>query len=321
MPESLNMSTNSIPSPQEIVDDLALFDGHYKREEIDAAAARKDEIAPLLVRLIEVGIADGHDAPAENDIGVLMALMLLSDWGVESAHQILIKLARLPENRLNALLGDCVTEELSWALYATCAGEVTSIRHLACDNTVMVWSRDAALKAMLYGVCEGKFSKEEMLGLLRKLIKEPISYDGLDFRDVAGATALDLGCVEILDDLEELYSSGTVVGHMIGLRDIRRQRERLSGGVDEYVLRELAFRRNSTIHERFGEWAMFTDADDCSVEEDLGDSGAWDRFERDRIADNDQFSNCETRDCKKHKKKQATKRKAQKKARKKNRRL
>ena len=121
---------------KEIIDSLKLFDRTYKHEEIEEALARKDEIIPYLIEILEEVLSYPIKyAEDENYFGHIYSLMLLGHFKENRVHKIIVDLFSLPNDLPSQLFGDTVTEDLPVILLNTCGGMFQEIKNWPRDSS------------------------------------------------------------------------------------------------------------------------------------------------------------------------------------------
>ncbi len=244
----------------EIVAQLERLKENFEREAVEAAIARREEVTPELLRILEE-IADPEGASrrvAEGDyMGHLYALYLLAQFRETRAHPLILKIGQLPSDLLDGLLGDFVTEGFGNALASTCGGDISGIQSLIENPAADQWARGAALGSLATLVAAGIKSREEIAGYLGELFRGKLT----DTNDIAWSDlvvyATDLCATELLGDIEQAYAKGLVDPGIIELSEVNQD---LAKGT-AWALKRLAdnpHRKliNDTIEE-FGRWACF----------------------------------------------------------------
>ena len=81
--------TNNIT---EILEAFRLFDGIYKREQVDVAIELKEEITPFLIEILE-NVSTNPDEYIDNDerYDHIYSLMLLGHFRESKAHKVIIE--------------------------------------------------------------------------------------------------------------------------------------------------------------------------------------------------------------------------------------
>ncbi len=150
----------------EILNSFKLYDGIYKREQIDVAIELKEEIIPYLIEILPKGLSNPKEyIENENLYDHIYALMLLGHLRESRAHEVIVDLFSLPDDLPHDLFGDLSTNDLPTLLLRTCGGSIERIRSLALNAAADDYCRIAALQAMAFAVINGIASREEVLGV------------------------------------------------------------------------------------------------------------------------------------------------------------
>lgn len=245
-------------SVDEILAALAVFDGKYKRAEVNAAIANKEEIVPRLIEVLESVLANPEKV-AEDDtyFAHIYALMLLGHFGEPRAHQAIIALSSLREGLPYRLFGDTITEDLAVILLRTCNGSFESIKGLVQDRGADDYCRGAAAKAITYGVVEEMVARKEALSFLGRLLEEGTAEASGAFYDMIACCICDLYPEDLLDRIEAAYAKGLIHS---GYIDFESFEQALSKGQERCLLDlrdELEDRSLDDIHESMSWWACF----------------------------------------------------------------
>ncbi len=243
----------------EIIAAFCTIDGGYRREQVDAALAMRDEIAPRLIELLET-IRREPAKYAENDnfTGQLYAVMLLGFWRESTAHRAIVDLFRLPERFVEPLFGELVTEDLPMILHRTSGGSLERIRALAQDRSASVYCRSSAIRAMTYAVADGTAARSEVLEFIDTLLHSEAGDP--DFMSMLISDANRLYPLELRETIQQAFEKGLVDTFFIGFQDIEAT---LRGTPEEAlarVRREMQYRTPADFHESMAWWAMFEPA-------------------------------------------------------------
>jgi hypothetical protein len=255
-----------MPSPEdrdqlsidEIIASFEVFDGKYKREEVEAAIDHKDEIVPRLLAILENVLANPEEfAEDENYSGHTYALMLLGHLREPKAHPIIVGLCGLPGDLPYRLFGDLITEDMPVVLLRTCDGSVEAIKGLVCNKNADDYCRGSAAEAIMYGVAEGIVTREEALSFLGGLFEGDAANASGAFYDMVACCIHDLYPDELMGTIEEAYRKGYIHSGYIGLDDFQRA---ISRGKEQCLLDlqgELERRSLDDLHESMSWWACF----------------------------------------------------------------
>ena len=221
--ETTTENTDQISRKNKIDDILKsfeIFDGIYKREQVDVAIGRKDEITSFLIDILMKIVSNPTKfIEIENYYAHIYALMLLGSFKENKAHKVIVDLFSLPEDILEELFGELIVEDLSAIFFRTSHGRFDLIKTLALNKNAGVASRDAALKALVFAVAEGMFPREELVLLLDQLFKDnPISYSW-DFGDRLAHHVHDVYPEELMDTIGQAYKDELISPGFISFQD------------------------------------------------------------------------------------------------------
>ncbi|MGA3080413.1 MAG: DUF1186 domain-containing protein [Terracidiphilus sp.] len=246
----------------EILERIALFTGKFEREAVEAAIARRDEIIPELLLVLEE-IADPDEAADIDDVGDCMAhlyaMFLLAQFRETRAYPILLRIALLPSYLLESLFGDCITESFGRVLASVCGGDMEGIQSLIENPDADEWVRGAALSGLVTLVAAGIKSREEILSYFAELFHGKLTdKNDIIWSDLVVYSA-DLCAQELLGEIEKAYELGLVDPSIVGLEGVRKDfakgkdwaMERLAGDPHLRLI-------DDTVREMAG-WASFNE--------------------------------------------------------------
>ncbi|MGA7831185.1 MAG: DUF1186 domain-containing protein [Terracidiphilus sp.] len=223
----------------EIIEEFEWFDGTFKREAVEAAVARRDEVIPELLLVLEE-IADpklAADLDADGEyMAHLYAMFLLAQFREPRAYPLMLRIAQLPSDLLESLFGDILTEHLDQVLASVCDGDLDGIKSLIENPAADQWVRGAALGALITLASVGIKSREEILSYFAELFHGKLT----DKNDIVWgelvAYTTDLYAPELLGEIEKAFAEDLVEPGFISLDDIRRD---LANG-KEWAMERLA---------------------------------------------------------------------------------
>jgi hypothetical protein len=139
------------------------------REKIEAAVARREEVTPELLRILEETVDRAAQIDAEGDyMAHLYAMFLLAQFRETRAYPLVVRFALLPEEVQYSLCGDFITESLGQVLASVCGGDLAGIQSLIENESADQWVRGAALSGLVTLVAAGQKSRDREL--LRRLV-------------------------------------------------------------------------------------------------------------------------------------------------------
>jgi hypothetical protein len=244
----------------EILHQLERATGKFARAAVEAAVARREEVTPELLRILEDTVDRAAQLDAEGDyIAHLYAMFLLAQFRETRAYPLVVRFASLPGDLLGSLCGDFITEDLGQVLASVCGGELEGIQSVIENEDADEWARGAALSSLVTLVAAEQKSRNEIVDYFARLFRGKLVRQWSHVWDTLVSYSSDLYPAELLDDIEQAYEEGVVDPGYIGFDDVKRD---LAMGKDQ-VLARLAddpHRRlvEDTVKE-MGWWACFRD--------------------------------------------------------------
>jgi hypothetical protein len=242
----------------EILNEFEKATGRFARAAVEEAVARREEITPELLRILEETVNRAAQIDAEGDyMAHLYAMFLLAQFRDTRAYPLVVRFASLPGDLLDSLCGDFITEDLGQVLASVCGGDLSGIQSLIENEDVDEWVRGAALSSLVTLVAAGQKSRDEIVNYFAGLFRGKLVRQWSHAWDTLVSYTSDLYPEELLDDIELAYEEGLVDPGYIGFDDVKRD---LAAGKDR-VLARLAdnpHRRlvSDTVAE-MGWWACF----------------------------------------------------------------
>jgi len=257
----------------EILEAFKLYDGIYKREQIDAAVELKEEITPYLIEIIKKVLSNPNEyIENENLYDHIYALMLLGHFRESKAHKVIVDLFSLPEDLPHDLFGDLTTSDLPTLLLRTSGGSMELIRSLALNKAADDYCRISALHAMAFAVVDGMASRDEVLSFYATLFTGDEADEASDFWGLLANLVADLYPEEVMDTIKQAYEDGLIASGLVRYEDFEKV---LADGQEKCLeWLKIDLERNSLddIHAGMSWWACFNEASDAPfVPADLKD--------------------------------------------------
>ena len=242
----------------EILEAFRIYDGVYKREAVDAAIARKEEITPYLIAVLEKVLADPQSYADDQDLqDHIYAVMLLGHFREERAHRLIIDIFSLPDSLPHDLFGEISTGNLPLLLINTCGGSLDGIKSMIVNRSIDDYCRVSAGQALAYAVVEGYADRKTVVDFFGTLFTGKEAGEDSDFWGLIAATSCDLYPVEIIGILNKGYEDGLIYPDVI---DFESFEDALEKG-ETWCLERLRddYDRNSLddLHKAMSWWACF----------------------------------------------------------------
>lgn len=144
---------------------------------IAICSLRIEEAGPVLQALLVR--AAGGEALSEADKTLLFrGLHILGGTRWRQACQPLLRLLRHPEEEIDDLLGDAITESLAKIVAGVFDDDVDALFDVITDRTTEAFTRDALMGAAAFLAWAGRIERDRMQRLLRQFHEERLADDG-----------------------------------------------------------------------------------------------------------------------------------------------
>lgn len=193
---------------------IEYFSQPFPEAAIVFAEAHREEVTPHLVAAI-ARLADHPEEGTNPDYVLhLYAMHLLATWRETTAYAPLVRLGHHPEEVVEQLLGDAVTESYGRCLASVCDGDLEPLKGLVEDPVAWHWARNAALDAIMVRVLEGDASRDELIAYLiplgeaeaARLRQTDTGAKKFELIDSVISVATDIGAIELLEPIRGWFA-------------------------------------------------------------------------------------------------------------------
>lgn len=146
-----------------LLDDICSPDPKRAAQGIQVAGTQRDTLLEGSLARLRAALEQpiNTDTNAENSSPVFLAY-LLAAWKETRAHPLLVSILRLPEDPLDRILGDVITEDASTILADTYPGEARFLHTLVYDKNAYGFARGAGLKALSILTYRGSYDRTNL---------------------------------------------------------------------------------------------------------------------------------------------------------------
>jgi DNA-binding transcriptional ArsR family regulator len=243
----------------EVLRSLERNKGVFPREAVEAAMDMRDEITPALLEILEHTIDRAGEIVTEDKDGTyfahLFAMYLLAQFRETRAYPLMVRFARVEEDRLDELTGEFVTEDLCRVLASVCDGDTELIEQLIVDESVGEYVRSAALRSLLVLVAAGDKTREEVMAYFKCLFEGRLERSYSHAWDTLVACATDLHPEEVSGHIAAAFEEGLVDRQFISPRGVERALKTDKESVLKNLRREGGYIEN-VVYD-MGGWACF----------------------------------------------------------------
>jgi len=219
----------------EILQQFERFNGTFAQAAVEGAVARREEIVPDLLRILEDSVNRAAQLDAEGGyMAHLYAMFLLAQFRETRAYALVVRFASLPGDLLDSLCGDFLTADLGRVLASVCGGELEGIQSVIENEEADQWVRGAALSSLVTLVAAGQKGRDEIVSYFARLFRGGLTRRWSHVWDELVSDSSDLYPAELLDDIEQAYKEGLVDPGFIGFKNVKRD---LAMGKDQVLAR------------------------------------------------------------------------------------
>ena len=262
----------------EILEELENNHGMFPESAVRAAVARREELAPRLLRILEETCERAEELAEDDDyIAHIYAMFLLAQFRDTRAYPLIIRFAHLPGNLPHDLTGDLITEQFCKILASVCGGDIGPIQSLIEDPSAEEYVRSAGLRALNVLVQVGTLRREEVVAYHQRLFSGSLEREVSYVWDSLVCCAIDLHPGEVLGDIRQACREGLVEPFSISLEEVEQAARRSV----EAVMAELGEHDGGLVEDTVDEmewWACFhpESDDEWDQDEDRDDDEDWD---------------------------------------------
>jgi hypothetical protein len=242
---------------QQIIGELEYYDGTFPRRALKEAIASKEQITPILLKILEESTAKIQELLEQEDyMAHIYAMFLLAQFREKRAYPLIVNFFSTPGDISLKVTGDVVTEYLCRILASVCDGDDSLIKQLAENESADEFVRSAALEALVCLVATGEESREETLDYYKALLQSELPKQSAFFCAEIVSAATDLYPEEIYSEIKEAFEKDLVDETILDLNFVD---QKLAQG-KEKVLAELEDKRYGPIGDTIKEmewWAGF----------------------------------------------------------------
>jgi len=239
---------------------IEFFSRPFPRSAIAFAHQHRTDVAPYLIEALVQMAANPSVAYNEEYVLHLYAMHLLAVWRDTRAYEPLVALGHHPDDILDVVMGDTITESYGRCLASVCDGKLEPLQALFEDTRASHWARIAALDAWRVMVFEGDGSREDLLQYLisrgdaeaARLRLPDAIVDELEVLDCIVSVATDISAVEMIERIDGWFADNLldpmiadkkwVHEHIVEPFDVCRNRELSHGkGYVRDVEREMGW--------------------------------------------------------------------------------
>jgi hypothetical protein len=152
---------------QAIMAELSTAD-RLPRAALRLAGEHRAELAPRLLGGLEAYLADPSADDASSVHALFYAFHLFGHWRETSAYRPLARLLRLPEDDLEAILGEAVTETAHRVMAAVFDGDPEPLFDIILDPAAGQFARSSICDTLVMLLMRGQLERQQLEPFLRE---------------------------------------------------------------------------------------------------------------------------------------------------------
>ncbi|KAI4452998.1 mevalonate kinase/galactokinase [Holotrichia oblita] len=194
----------------------------FPRETIREAQKIAADITPELLESLDYAVQNASELYDEESDYFLhtYAMFLLAEFREKKAFTKLIAFLRLPEEHIEFILGDRLTEDFSTLLCSTFDGEsLQMLKDIIEDRELFEYARSSAIRAYELLYWEGFVSQEEIIEFYRSLINDELVPDESHFATALVDSIINLRFTQMIPEVCFLYDNECVDTFICGRYD------------------------------------------------------------------------------------------------------
>jgi len=196
---------------EEIIERLKFYDGTFPRHALRGAVARREQVTPVLLQILEEASHNVEDIYGQEDyMAHIYAIFLLAQFREKRAYPLVAAFFSAPGDVSLEATGDVVTEYLSRILASVCCGDVSLIKQLAENETADEYVRNAALESLVCLVATGQMSREEVLAYYQHLFESDLSRQPSHFWNGLVSCCTDLYPEEVYPRIKQAFEEDLI---------------------------------------------------------------------------------------------------------------
>ncbi|MDE5824697.1 MAG: DUF1186 domain-containing protein [Lachnospiraceae bacterium] len=199
---------------QRAIENVTYFSKKFPKEELELIGANRDEAIPYLREAVKKAVKEKENLDENYNLH-LYGIFLLAQFQDREFFPTLMELASLPEDTLDYLIGDVITEDLGSILYNTYNGEIDLLKQAVMDKKGSDFARSQVLDVMGQLYMDQTLGKQELQDFLREIV-----YKEESIGDYIYTTIAEMICrchfTDMLAEVRRLYLDGMVDEYAIG---------------------------------------------------------------------------------------------------------
>ncbi len=226
------------------------------KQAILSARLQPERMIPHLIEAVRTATRRALADESVDGSGYFHAVMLLWEFGAKEAFPAILESMSLPDEWPDTLYGELVTEYLPRILATLGDDNVEIVAAMIDDPQLDEFVRWAAVHYFVYLVRDGRLSRDEVVGRLRRHLRTAIDRGDDEITTPLILCLLDLFAVEVRSEIDEAFRRDLVDRLIIDARDVVTEFARGQEHFDQLLANRPPTRIADVIDEMQG-WATY----------------------------------------------------------------
>lgn len=236
---------------------IKYYQEKFPEEELQEIIDNKEEMISILLDIMK-DVRDNHEKYLGSKWFIhLYATYLLAQFRVKDFYEIIMDIARLPDQTPFDLYGDTITEALGRIIASVYNGDLNLIYELIEDTDLDEYVRGQGIGALEILVFEGILEREKVVDYLKKRLVEKIKEKDYEIiTDIVNGLT-NLYPKEAMDEIKLAYEKNMVYERMINLQDVQGTLDMGEESAIEYQKKDRYSQLIGNIKDEMGWWHCF----------------------------------------------------------------
>ncbi|CQR52747.1 DUF1186 domain-containing protein [Paenibacillus riograndensis] len=232
-------------------------DRRFPREELEEIISRKEEAIPHLLEIMRELQAHPQLAEDPARLDFMYSAYLLSQFRVTALFPILVELFSLPEELLDMIFDDILTDAGGRMLASVYDGDLSLLKRLIENGEASEYARGQGLRALTILVYEGQILRETAISYVKELLtSKRVDSDYYFYAEIV-CDAVDLYPEEVYADIEKLYEDEALDPYVILLDEVKATLQMSQAEAMQRKSTQESYQYINDIHAEMENWVCF----------------------------------------------------------------
>lgn len=220
------ISDDGYNSIEFIANELRYFSRPFPKEAVKAAIVHKSEITPKLLEFLDYAYKH-HQILDDNYMGHLYALFLLAEFREPQAFATVMNILELPDDSLELLLGDTLTEDYAQIITSVYNGDLARIKQVIENPDNDLFARIAAINSLISLVKISVLDQDEIIQYIASLFQLENFRNNPTLLAFLVSSTCYLKFDSLYPTIEELFRLNLIDEEVINLNNVARYKSKI----------------------------------------------------------------------------------------------